>query len=183
MGHVHFRGSNAGFDWDQLFRKKIAPLVTAVATSGPDKIVVVLDREDRADCPGHLAKRGLAVILKECGHCLGQCSVAVIVANREFETVLFADYAAVDSLEILKRPVSDAFPATTDSQNVLSWLKGHFRSGHSYDKPRDGKSLAQRINLTDPAVQNRSRALRKLIKELTPPAQPPPAPPPDVAQE
>jgi hypothetical protein len=180
---VHFRGSNAGFDWDQLFRKRIAPLVTAVATAGPDKIVVVLDREDRTECPGDLAKRGLAIILEECGYCLEECSVAVIVANKEFETILFADYSAVDSLQILKGPVSQTFPATTDAQNVLSWLKGYFRSGHSYDKPRDGKSLAQKINLTDAAVQNRSRALRKLIKELTPPALSQPALPPDIPED
>ena len=71
---VHFRGSNAGFDWDQLFRKKIVPLVNAVATACPDKIVVVLDREDREDCPGDLAKRGLAIILEDCSYCLGGCS-------------------------------------------------------------------------------------------------------------
>lgn len=166
--HVHFRGANAGFDWDQLFRKKIVPLVNAVAAACPDKIIVVLDREDRGDCPGDLANRGLAIILSDCGYYLGQCGVAVIVANKEFETILFADYAAVDTLGILKEPISQTFPASTDSQNVLSWLNGHYEPGHSYDKPRDGKHLAQKIDLNNPVVLNRSRGLRKLIKELSP---------------
>ncbi len=172
--HVHFRGSNAGFDWDQLFRKKIVPLVNAVATACPDKIVVVLDREDRDDCPGDLAKRGLAIILKDCGYCLGACAVGVIVANREFETIVFADYAVVDNLGCLKGPISQTFAVSTDSQNVLGWLKGHLKPGHSYDRPRDGKILAQKMDLSSPVVLNRSRALRKLIKELSPPPEIPP---------
>jgi hypothetical protein len=172
--HVHFRGSNAGFEWDQLFRKRIAPLVNAVAASSPDKIAVVLDREDREDCPGDLAQRGLAIIQAECRHCLGNCIVAVVVSNREFETMLFADYAAVDGLESLTGPISQTFASSTDSENVVGWLKGNFKPGHSYDKPRDGKILAQRMELDNPAVLARSRCLRKLIKELTPP------PPPDI---
>ncbi len=166
---VHFRGSNAGFDWDQLFRKKIVPLVNAVATASPDKIVVVLDREDRADCPSDLAHRGLSIIQQDCGHYLGECTVTVIVSNREFEAILFADYAAVDSLGVLKGTVSPGFPDSTDSQNVVGWLNGHFKPGYSYDKPREGKSLAQKMNLSDEAVLARNRALRKLVKELTPP--------------
>src|SRR5258708_8316620 len=70
---VHFRGSNAGFDWDQLFRKKIVPLVNAVATASPDKIVIVLDNEQRADCPSNLAQRGLAISRQDRVRYLGQC--------------------------------------------------------------------------------------------------------------
>jgi len=98
----------------------------------------------------------------------------VVVANREFETIVFADYAVVDNLGCLKGPISQTFAVSTDSQNVLGWLKGHLKPGHSYDRPRDGKILAQKMDLSSPVVLNRSRALRKLIKELSPPPEIPP---------
>lgn len=167
--NVHFRGSNAGFDWEQLFRKKISPLVCAVAAASPDKIVVVLDRENRDECPAELAALGLSVILEECGHCLEGSEVSVVVADREFETMVFADYGVIDTLPILEAPVSHEFPATTDSRGVVSWLKGRFKAGNSYDKPQDGKFLAQRMDLASPDVLARCRGLRKLVKELTPP--------------
>jgi hypothetical protein len=165
--HVHFRGCNAGIDWRLLFERRVVPLVIAVSFTEPEKIVVVLDREDRAECPSVLALQGLEVIQQSCSHRLAGCSVSVVVSNREFETMLFADYEAVVRLPFVTGVASRHFPASTDCQNVLSWIRGFCKPGYSYDKPRDGKFLAQRINLQSPEVLARSRALRKLVKELT----------------
>jgi hypothetical protein len=122
--------------------------------------------EGRNDCCGELADQGLKIIHEECEHCLGGTQVAVVVSNRAFECLLFADYAAVDKLEILKKNVSQDFPDTTDERNVISWLQGAFKPGYNYDKKRDGKYLAKSMNLSDLAVIARNRSLRKLLKEL-----------------
>jgi hypothetical protein len=161
-----FGGSNAGIDWSLLFHKKIIKFVRIAALSAPDKILVVLDREDRDACPADLAAAGRQIILKECGYCLGDASISVVVSNREFESLLFCDYEAVDSLRILKGPLSPSFPSVSDEKDVVGWLHGGFKPGYNYDKLRDGKYLAQTMRLDDDAVLAHSRSARKLVKEL-----------------
>lgn len=163
-----FGGSNAGLDWSQLFRRKIVKFVKIAALSAPDKILIVLDRENRDECAGVLASQGTRIILEECGYCIGSATISVIVSNREFESLLFADYQAVDSLKILDRPVSVAFPEHSDECDVVGWLRGAFKPGNNYDKVRDGKFLAQNMRL-DSNVLIRSRSACKLVKELTDP--------------
>jgi len=168
VGHPHIRGAGADCDWDTLFHRKVVPLVIAMAARRPDKIVIVLDREERPDCPPDLATRGINVIRENCGYCLANCTVSVVISNKKFECLLFADYEAVDKMKILHGPVSNRFPATTDEQNVLSWIRHTLRPGSSYEKIRDGKFLAQTMSMNDPAVLARSKPLRKLVKELQP---------------
>jgi hypothetical protein len=166
VGHVWTRTVSTEFDWERYFQGRVVPLVRAMLAKGPDKIVIVVDREDRPDCGPDLATRGLKVILCECGHLLGICQISVVISNKGFECLLFADYGAVDSLKILKGAVSHGFPESTEGQNVLKWIKQGLKPGASYDKIRDGMFLAQRMNLSDPTVVARSRSLRKLLKEL-----------------
>jgi hypothetical protein len=160
---------SSDFDWRLFFEKRVVPLVFAMLTNAPDKIVIVLDREDRDECPADLATMGLEVITTHCGYCLGDCTIAVVISNRKFESLLFADYAAVDSLPILKHPISHTFSATTDATSVVTWITPALEEGCAFDKVQHGAILAKRMNLDDPRVQQRSRSLRKLIKELTPP--------------
>jgi hypothetical protein len=162
-----FGGSNEGVDWDVLFHKRIVKFVKIAALSEPDKILVVLDRENRDTCPAELSAKGNEIILKECGYCLGTSTVSVVVSNRKFESLLFCDYEAVDSLGILNGPVSVGFPPSTDERNVISWLHGSYKPGYNYDKVRDGKHLAQTLRLTDNVVLARSRSMTKLVKELS----------------
>jgi hypothetical protein len=157
---------NPAFDWERLFELRIVPLVFAMLIKLPDKIVIILDKEDRVECPPELAQRGLAVIRSKCGHCVGSCEVTVVISDKAFECILFADYTAVDKLPILKNAISDTFPPVTDGEGVLSWVKPGLKPGHSYHKIRDGMFLAHHIALTQPEVQARSRSLRKLIREL-----------------
>lgn len=159
---------SSDFDWPLFFEKRVVPLVFGMLDSNPDKIVVVLDREDRDECPPDLAKVGLAILQKHCGYCLGHCEVSVVISNRKFESLLFADYAAVDRLPILKQPVSHTFPETTDGRGVVQWIKPGLENGCAYDKVQHGCFLAQSMDVASEQVRQRSRSLRKLIKELTP---------------
>jgi hypothetical protein len=162
------RPVSTDFDWERFFELRVVPLVIAQAIKQPHKIVVVLDREDRDECTPDLARRGLAVILTKCGHCLGNVGVSVVISNRYFECLLFADYTAVDGLKILRGPVSHSFPDHTEGERVLGWLrKGVLRAGCAYHKIRDGMFLAGRVDLLSEAVLARNRSLRKLVSELT----------------
>jgi hypothetical protein len=172
LGHVvvhkaWIRPVSTEFDWERFFLLRVVPLVTAALLKSPDKIIIVIDREDRPQCSVELAQRGLQEIVRCCGHCLGQCSIHVVVANRTFESLLFADYAAVDSLPILRQAISHTFPNSCEGVKVIHWLNASMRPGYSYDKIRDGMTLAKTMRLSDAGVQARSRSLRKLVKELT----------------
>jgi len=156
------------YDWERFFEKRVVPLVQAMAIKCPEKIVVVLDRERRLECPGDLARRGLNVIMHACGYCLNGCTVAVVISNRRFECILFADYSAVDKLPILDRPVSGGFPETTDENDVLDWIAPVVTEGCTYDKILHGGFLAHAMSPDSAAVQAHSRSLKKLVSELCP---------------
>lgn len=166
VGCVWTRTVSTRFDWERFFELRVVPLVLAMLAKRPEKIVVVIDRGDRTDCSPDLAERGLTVIAGRCAHCLGDCSVSVIVSDKRFECLLFADYNRVDQLRILNGPRSHTFPTTTDSQNVLNWIKPALRRGSAYHKIRDGMFLAQGMDLQNPQVQGRNRSLRKLVHEF-----------------
>lgn len=168
LGQAHIRGSNAGFDWDNLIRTRVAPYVHVMAVRRPDKIVIVLDREEREDCAPELAERAMQIIQAECAHYLGQAAVAVIICDRKFECLLFADYEAVESIGILQQMATAAFPPVTDEVNVPALIKPHLQKGKTFNKHRHGKQLAQRMALHEEKVLDRNRSMRKLVKELTP---------------
>jgi hypothetical protein len=163
------KGTCADLDWARYFSIRVVPLVRAMLLHQPEKIIVVLDRESRDDCSPKLAELGLEVIIRECGYCLGGCGVTVVISNRMFECLLFADYAALDALNILKVPASEFLPASTDGRLILGKLKGHLRRGCYYDKLQHGIALAQKLDIADENTLQRSRSLRKLVKELEPP--------------
>lgn len=167
VGVMHIRGGcDLGYDWPRFVGERIAPAVEIMAYRKPEKIVVVLDREDRDACSPELARTGLTIVQEKCGRFLGNCEVGIVVSNRRFECLLFADYQGVDRLPILRMPVSGSFPPTTEGENVIRWIHGALRRGFAYDKIRDGKFLAQRIALRDPVVLGRSRSLSKLVSDL-----------------
>jgi hypothetical protein len=166
VGTALIRMVSSDFDWEKLFELRIVPLVMAMLTKSPDKIIIVLDREDRAECPGELAQRGLLVIQAKCSYYLGACGLAVVISNKTFECLLFADYALVDRLPILRAPVSHNFPPATEGKGVLSWIKGVLRPGAAYHKIRDGMYLAKHMEYERSEVQARSRSLLKLVREL-----------------
>ena len=152
-------------DWEQILRRKVIPRVKALALKYPDKIIIILDKEDRQECSPELARRALAVIAGEIAGFHVLCPVAVVIADRYFECILFADYDALDSMPIFTQPVSPQFGETTDGKNVLALVKAALRPGESYRKNEHGPVLAQRIDLDSAAVAARNRGLRKLLKE------------------
>ena len=151
-----------------MITKKVIPLVLAMSARNPEKILIALDREKRSDCAPDLARKAVNLIQANCGYHLTKCTVSVVVSNRSFEALLFADYAAVDTLDILRNKCSGTFPDTTDERDVLSWIRPHLKRGRSYHKHNHGKELAQRLDLDSAEVQRRNCSIRKLVKDMKP---------------
>jgi hypothetical protein len=165
INNVHISGCFE--DWDQTIAK-ILPYVKTAALKQPDKILVVVDREQRTQCCSDLARVALESLrdglLKE----NLRANVVVIISDKKFEAVVMADYELVDTLEILSRPVSPDFAPTLDGTDPKSLVDAALKPGKKYDKVRHGGALASKMRLNDERVLARSRSLRKLVKELTP---------------
>lgn len=168
LGHVvltplSIHGSSG--NWEQLLLRKVVPRIRALALKAPDKIIIMLDREDRPDCTAELARQATQVISHEITNFKITCSIAIIIADKYFECLLFADYDLLDSMPIFSERVSPRLGDTTDGKNVLALAKAALREGERYRKNEHGPILARRINLDSTAVAGRNRALRKLLKE------------------
>jgi len=168
---VHDLGGIGGsFPWDKAILLRVYPYVRSFAVRGspsrPDKVIVVVDREDRPECCGALAGRGCDLIRAELAKEGLEISTSIVLANRQFECWLFAQPELLDGSPIFKVRISSLINSETDEKNILSMVNASLKQGRKWDKPGYGKALAQRLELTNPAVLGRSRSLRKFVKEL-----------------
>lgn len=165
IGVTHIHGGCD--DWDQTVRAKVIPQARIHARKNPDKLLIVLDREDRVDCPPALAARALGLINAALAGDGRLCPVSVIVSNKQFECILFADFDLVDRLQIFREPISPYLAGTTDGKKMKSVVKRCLKPRTKYDQVTVGQAIARRMNLRSVEVQARSRSLRKFVKELT----------------
>src|SRR5690242_13377820 len=117
LGHTVVFNSHVGGcmpDWDRTFELKILPYVKTAALRNPDKVLVVVDREKRAECCGRLAERALGILTDGLTSANLAACLSVVVSNRKFESIVMADYEFVDKLPILSRPVSSDFGLELD---------------------------------------------------------------------
>jgi Domain of unknown function (DUF4276) len=181
LGHVvagvhSLGGVGTEFPWDKLFTHRIYPYVRGFAVKNlqnrPDRVVIVLDREERQECCGMLSGQAEGLLAQSLANENLTLPVSVVLANRQFECWLLADTTALDSSPLIKEPISPHLAESIDETDVLHIINGKLRRGCSWDKVRYGKALAQRLNIQDAAILNRSRSLRKFVKELSPPVAP-----------
>ena len=168
LGHIIIKvlTVNGTFeDWEKTIRIKVVPRALGIAQRRPDKILVALDRERREHCCPSLAATAKEIIDEELAAANLPCDVGVVVSDPQFEATLFAEYANVDSMTILKEQISHRFGPTTDGVNVLAHVKAVLRPGAAYDKVVHGHGLSKLLPLDDVTVLNRSRALKKMMKE------------------
>lgn len=179
LGHQVVQTFNLGgippqWAWEKIFSDKIFPFVRAFLLKSPagrpDKIIIVLDRDDRGDCCGQLAENGRRVLeqLLAAEPALGPApAIAVILPNPQFECWLFSQPELLRRSPLFTQPPETLLnDGCMDGKKILNIVGRTLRTGKRWDKVKDGKGLARRLDLNNPAVLQRSRSLRKFVKEL-----------------
>jgi hypothetical protein len=128
---------------------------------GFDRILVILDREDRGECPGALA-RDLCALMSGPTH----CTVGVVIKDRCFENWLVADQGAMASqpgrfavTQATRRRVEPNKADSVDATLLIRTLvKGR------YEKVTDSKRIL--IRAEPGAMARHSRSFRRFMREL-----------------
>lgn len=169
LGHVVISNANLGGcagDWDYVFSEQVLPYVRTAALKSPDKILIIVDKEKRQDCCPELVGRASAIVANGLAAVNLITPFAIVIADRKFESIVMADYELVDKLPILSRSVSADFGPSLDGKDPKPVVDRALRPGSAYHKVRHGSALASKMRLDNQTVLQRSRALRKLVKEL-----------------
>lgn len=135
--------------------------IEQLARRGVREIIILLDREKRAECAGDLATAiGNALVVP-----VG-CRGWVVVKDRMFENWLIADVTALKSSP-QRFNISPAFehkiiPGKADSCDALRMLKEV--TSHSYLKVQDSKII---LAAADPLrIAENSRSFRRLLRVI-----------------
>jgi hypothetical protein len=132
----------------------------SVRGQGVGKVVVLIDREDRSDCPGALAAAIQARIARET-----DVEVAVVIKDAAFENWLVADVDAVRSLkqrfDLSNNTQNAVQPNKADKCPALELLK-RSTQGSSYDKVEDSKRILARADAT--RIATHSRSFRRFLR-------------------
>ncbi len=171
VGVYSLGGVGGKYPWVELFTIKIYPYVRAFAlkhpAGRPDKVLVILDREEREECCGTLASTAQALLRKKMEEDKLTMTLSVVLANRQLECWLLADTTALDMSPLFKNSISGLLGENVDERNVLNIIKANLKSGVNWNKRRYSKKLAQHLDIKNPKVLGRSRSLRKLVKEIS----------------
>jgi len=141
--------------------------VARAANEKPRGILVVVDAEDRCVKRQVAGLPGLGPELVERAKPFaGNISLAVVVANRMFETWFLADFHSLRSRGLL--PAATSFPQWKAPESLVGG-KGRMGDflGRKYSETRDQPRLAEQLSLPiRPAMQRRAPSLFKLFREI-----------------
>ncbi len=128
-----------------------------------DKIVLLIDREDRKECPTQFA-RDIEAAFSSLGH----NNIKVTVKNRRFENWLIAD---VDVFKRMKARYNTTVsfenavvPNKADSVLNAEALINKICKGGDYHKRKDAAQITQSQNIS--AIARNSRSFRKFLRTL-----------------
>jgi len=126
---------------------------------GAEAVVVLIDREDRNECPGEIAS---AIEAR-----LGQArlNAHVVIKDRTYENWLLADIDALKCLSgrfvLSKATVQAVQPNKADHVDALKLLKRSVRSG-SYHKVDDSKRICEKADAS--RLAQHSRSFRRFLR-------------------
>lgn len=124
-----------------------------------DRIIVLLDREDREACPAEMAG-ALVFALKK----LTSIEVLVVIKNRCYENWLIADLKALRDqpkrYKVSKNSEKSVVPNKADNVEALKLLKS--MCINQYDKVEDSKKIAK--HATASRIASNSRSFRRLMR-------------------
>lgn len=130
------------------------------AGRGAARIIVIIDREDRSECPGELATAIAGKIAATTA-----IDVCVVIKDRAYENWIVADLRAVRASRgrfvVSKATERAVAPDKADLVSALELLK-RSTIGDAYDKVRDSKRI---LAQADPStIAENSRSFRRFLR-------------------
>jgi hypothetical protein len=151
--------------------EQIAPIAARrcrlLAAEGVDLVVVLLDREDRDDCPGAFASQLHSLIVRQLDR--RQIGVAVVLKNRRLENWLVADMTSLSGSPRLfsdRSRVEQAVPAgNADGLNdAIDILHRACGPRGRYGKVKGAKAICTHLDPGRAALN--SRSFRRFLRVL-----------------
>jgi hypothetical protein len=128
-----------------------------------DVIVILIDREDRDQCPGAIAQ----ALANACQQAIPTVTVEVVVKNRTFENWLVSDIEQLAQhrarFKVSRTAIANVNSDKADHVNGLALLKAA-AVGASYDKVSDSKSIMRRARLERMGAN--SRSFRRFLRVM-----------------
>jgi hypothetical protein len=151
----------------------VGQIVTAVRTKLPiliakkvDRVVVLLDREDRQVCPGDWAREIEQVLSRKCAQ-VGIASFCVVVKEPCYESWLIGDVSAFKQMparfSLSKGDINSIQPNKADRCDARNILKKAAK-GASYSKVNDAVRIMRLVNPL--RLARNSRSFRRLLRQL-----------------
>jgi len=135
------------------------PSVKLLEAKGAERVVVLLDRESRAECPGAISSAVKASLSPRC-----KCELVVVVKDRKYENWLISDMRAFRNQQARFRISagirSSIEPNKADHVDGDALLRRIVRG--TYDKVADSKRVLHRA---DPIrMAKNSRSFRRFLR-------------------
>lgn len=164
---INFPGQPVGCSVKLLVEKVILPRVQIAVLKGYSKILVILDRETRQECPGDFAQelsRQISSQLGERHSYRNHPPICVVVADIMLENWLIADPRGVRNHANIDRDIANRVGNSADGRNPLAVLNYAYGPRRFYQKTRDAPALASCVRVLEPSVRKRSKSLDKLLR-------------------
>lgn len=165
---VVFRGQPTQASIPVFVEKKLLPATRAVTLRPHSKVLVVVDREDRPDCPGAFAQSVRAELIRQLQAKHGYSGVppiAVVCADRKLENWLLADPHSVHGHAYIRKDMRRRVGANADGLDAVQMLQWAYGRRRHYQKTKDAPALAARVRASRQDVRQRSKSLDKLLRE------------------
>jgi len=145
-----------------VIARQCSPKVSQFLARGAQKVLVLLDREQRNECPGEFARQIAAAIIM----CVGAgAQVEVVVKDRAYENWAIADLDALRALPgrfaVSKATANAVEKNKADQVDALVLLK-RCAIDKSYDKVADSKAIMARAKAQK--IASHSRSFRKFMR-------------------
>lgn len=139
-----------------VIARAVAHLVERLEAEDVETVIILMDREQRPECPGVLADRlGDALNRRR----IWRCTIQVVIKDRTFENWLIADPAALAAQpgryhpgRVAERRVA---PNRADAVDAMGLLRAAV-VGDRFDKRRDSVRILERADPVTMAANSRS---------------------------
>lgn len=166
---IIFRGQGVDCSISVLVRQKLLRPAQASILSGCGRIIVIIDLEMRADCPGAFAQKVADELRRQLRAQVSYTGVpplSVVCANRCLENWLLADPEGIQRHNYIAKRISGRVGGNADGVDAIAVLKWAYKSGRQYDKVADAPALARSVRVTEMRVRQRSKSLDKFLREV-----------------